>query len=392
MKLRLLLAACGAGLLVGGGIAAAASSVVISSTDLTPTDGEATFNATNLDAEQVDIVLGDTGIAGCRPSVNPMALPPSSGVAAGPTKITIMLNGCDLANGLALPITFGDAEPTSFSIKAPAVTAVDSEALKDWFVNASFLAAAVVGFAAGIRFILNIGEPSPNSETGPRYARWPGFRPLYGIDAGWKFKDSWVSNVTVFTSGLAVLVASNDAMKTLLGQGADKRLGTIVVGSAIAAMLVAVSPIGVLLSRELVGGGKNITQWGLALGAWVTLTGTIGEVFLLRSEGLELTDGWISSSIGAAGIVGFIAICLYSGASLVRLLGLTNPPKPDPNAEKIADLLTQLIERIKQQPDTMGVRPGSEQEDAAEELATLRESVLTPATTQTPQPARASSL
>lgn len=80
------------------------------------------------------------------------------------------------------------------------------------------------------------------------------------LEAGWSFKDSWVSNLTVVSAAVLALASSGDAFSALLGDEAGSTTATVVLASLLTAVLVAVAGALVVL---LGGQDSTVTVFGL---------------------------------------------------------------------------------------------------------------------------------
>lgn len=185
-------------------------------------------------------------------------------------------------------------------------------------------------------------------------------RALPGIEATWKFGDSWSSNVTVAGTALAGLFAASNILTPILGKSADQAVAVIAVASAAAVFLAGVAPL--VLSATMsdyhaspsTPGGKSeaprssISVGGLVIAAAFTLVGTGSQLAVVAHEvdGLGI-DVLSPLAIPVACALGAL-ILVYAVRSLEARLksGVVPPPPPkteDSDTIKAAKLVAAAI-------------------------------------------------
>ncbi len=184
--------------------------------------------------------------------------------------------------------------------------------------------------------------------------------PLPGLDADWKFSDSWAANATVVTALFAGLFGAKEVTTALLGDGADTLLAIALVSAAVSVGLVGLSPMllqGLRVrsdgedakadgeARKLTGdlpAGLYVTPRGLLVAAFCTLTATAGQLSSLLYAVMD-TDFGDDVLLAAVGAVGWIALVWYAFHATQQNLttGAALPPPPEPAAglgEEVANL------------------------------------------------------
>ena len=104
---------------------------------------------------------------------------------------------------------------------------------------------------------------------------------LQYLDAGWSFKDSWVTNVTDAGGVLTGIFGSSDTVTAILGEDAESAVALATVGAAVAIAFVSAGPI-VLTATKKKG---KLLVWGFLAAAAVTLTGAGGELWIVYRSG-----------------------------------------------------------------------------------------------------------
>lgn len=229
------------------------------------------------------------------------------------------------------------------------------------FVFLAFLAAAVV--SAIVLAVSWIRWKEPVSRAGSKTFRMA----LPGLDASWKFSDSWAANATVVTAVFAGIFGAKDVTTALLGDGATDLMAVALVSAAAAVGLVGVSPMVLQGLRQRLGpegakteGGKPlskdmaeglyVTPRALIFAAFFTLTGTIGQLVALLYALIETDFGddmWMGVvGLGAAALIVWYA---YEATDQNLTTGATLAP-PD---EKPTETVTTLL-RMPAEVDTAG--------------------------------------
>lgn len=170
---------------------------------------------------------------------------------------------------------------------------------------------------------------------------------LPGLDATWKFSDSWAANATVVTAAFSGVFGAKEVTNALLGESeATTLLSVALVSAALALGLVGVSPMLLqglrkrLEAEEGVVGaavkaippGLYVTARGLVFAAFFTLTATVGQLATLLF-GLSETDFGSETVIGSVGaIAGFLIFWYAYKATKQNLTTGAAPPPADPPA------------------------------------------------------------
>lgn len=159
-----------------------------------------------------------------------------------------------------------------------------------WLVFGVFMASAVL--AGSVLWRSWRGWRKPASFPVAKDGRMP----LPGLDACWKFSDSWAANATVVTAIFTGLFGAGDITTALLGDEADDVLLVGPVAAAVAVGLAGLSPMLLQGLREDfaavtevkgqplpddVSTGILVTPRALCLAALFTLTATIGQLGVL---------------------------------------------------------------------------------------------------------------
>lgn len=249
---------------------------------------------------------------------NPGELPPSRQV----TVSVAVPAPCTVADtGLKFTVTAG-ATQIGVTATKPAQSKPDWEPLWVYFyalVSLMVLAVlATIGLAIARKFALSY------------------------LDSAWSFKDSWAGNITVIGGLLTGVFGASGVMKALLGEDAESKIALAVVGAAISAAFVAAGPL-VLLALKW---KKQLTTAGLFIAAALTLTGAVGELWMVTAaaEALDL-DGWERHAVPLRWL-GILLLTWYAVTTLYRTVqdGLTKPePAGDSDTIRAAKLITAAI-------------------------------------------------
>ncbi|GAA4401681.1 hypothetical protein GCM10023168_11520 [Fodinibacter luteus] len=137
--------------------------------------------------------------------------------------------------------------------------------------------------------------------------------PVYGLrsvvgnlEAGWSFKDSWVSNITVASTALVALLGSADALTAVLGEEPEAALGVMTVAGLVSAALVGIANTVLKLVGERV---TDVTVGGLILSTGIVVFAAGLQVWTVAVAAMD-SVGW-----GAAG-VGTLLLALVVTAAL----------------------------------------------------------------------------
>ena len=171
------------------------------------------------------------------------------------------------------------------------------------------------------------------------------------LAAGWSFKDSWVSNLTIGTTAFVALTTSVDAFTAFLGEAPKAALGVMTVAGLVSGVLIALAvTISKLTgpSADKVSVGGLITATALTAGAAGFQTGTVGAATALA---FGLPTDWFPPEVGSVPLLSWLSLLLtivvggvlaaYVGRSLRQLLArgyLDNVPALPPDALEAWDV------------------------------------------------------
>jgi hypothetical protein len=214
--------------------------------------------------------------------------------------------------------------------------------------------------------------PEGNSDNPPNKGGQPGMpqskvvMTLPGLDAAWKFADSWAANATVVTAVFTGVFGAKEIVTALLGDAGKTLITTATVAAAISVGLAGVSPMLLqslrrrVSKRDEVGAGAAddpklaevpaglyVTPLGLLVAGTLTLTATGGQLGVILYE-LSKTDFWHWWASIVAGIVAAALLIWYAIAATSQNLttgatrALAKPKSEDEDAAVAA-----RIERLR---------------------------------------------
>ena len=177
---------------------------------------------------------------------------------------------------------------------------------------------------------------------------------LSGLPDGWKFKESWATNVgAVSAAFVAVFGGTNDAIKALVGDGGETLPGRLLIIAGISALLIGIAP----LVLQAIGPKGEATTLGVLVAAWLTTGAVAGQVLAVYTAfGVKDPTGspWSDFTGGfSVGVPLFVVIVLllllvWYVVSSMRVL-LTPPPAnalPAPSDELLAASATLVAAQI----------------------------------------------
>jgi hypothetical protein len=221
------------------------------------------LNAINLSASPALVkVTGSGSITYCVFSSDTLPATASS-------SLDVKSAHCDLEeNGNIVTIAFGGTtSPAVAAILTPkkqtAKVAISS--LMPPFVVAAVLAILTMGIVFFRR---------PKKEKGGESARVSWSDDVDRVPSSWSFKDSWVSNISVFGSVFVAIFGAKDVLKAVLGDDTDVLTARLVITAAISGLFVGVAP----LVLKVFGKTDAPTVGGLLVGSAVTLVGVAGQI------------------------------------------------------------------------------------------------------------------
>lgn len=149
-----------------------------------------------------------------------------------------------------------------------------------------------------------------------------------GLEAGWSFKDSWASNLTVATAAFAALFSSTDSVKALLGEEPEAALGVMTVSGLIGAVVIAVAST----VAKLVGPSTSkVTAGGLVISTALVVLAAALQTFTVGLTTLGLVDGgWLDVMVLLGTIAVAALLVVYAGATTRSTLmaGARDPALP----------------------------------------------------------------
>jgi len=208
----------------------------------------------------------------------------------------------------------------------------------------SFVAGALAGL---IVFFIEFGLMALRNSRGnePRLTLGT---VLVGLGTDWSFKDNWVSSVTIGSGALVGLLAASGVLKSVLGAEPKAALGLLAVAGAVAAALVAIGPLLV----KVFGSNLAVPSIGGTLAAaFVTLTGTIGQIVALTWQVQNLANGTVAEALVAIGVLTGLVVFVYAARTLWYYLS-TGAVAPQPAGEPVEIQAARIIAAaLKQEPE-----------------------------------------
>lgn len=296
----------------------------------------------------LSVVPGGGAAAGCLVTVEPATLKEHR-----QQKVTVEFSAScepDRKQGTNFVLTAG---ASTFELHATPPTEPDP----DWdaLVEAYLYAAAAVFLLLLLAWVRwrtsKIDEKIP---TQPRKL----LMSLHGLDADWKFSDSWASNATVVTALFTGIFGSKEVTKALLGDGTDDLLAMALVSAAVSVGLAGLSPMVLQASRKrweaaqpspeaakqgtqdpqetvkLAGDippGLYVTPLSLLAAAFLTLTATVGQLATV-GYALSKTEFSDAAPLIGFGVIASLLIAWYAVTATRQNL-ITGAALPPPVAE-----------------------------------------------------------
>ncbi len=166
--------------------------------------------------------------------------------------------------------------------------------------------------------------PVGNAPREPVVGTVSGSTPVTGAPTDWSLSESWASSFTALLALLTALVGSSETLTALLGTAPEGAEGQLLVTAAASALLVGMAPV----VLKIVGPSSSPTVAGIAVGAWVTLTGTflqvLALVYVLREGPLALP----------AVVLAAVVVLLLVAYAVRTLDQLFSDSFPDPGPEQ----------------------------------------------------------
>lgn len=197
------------------------------------------------------------------------------------------------------------------------------------------------------------------------------------LEAGWSFKESWVSNITVATTGFVALATSADVFTAILQEQQEAALRVMTVAGLISAALIALANTVV----KLLGTSKDqVTVRGLVLSSALVVFAAILQVATVGLGAQSLLSGAPAAIpivlmvlIGGA-IVLYAAKVLDSAITNGRASGLPDVPANAVEAWAAEDAWAKLVvyrQLQKYYADWLDLPKGRQAHEPASELPAL---------------------
>ena len=343
----------------GWGSSAGADDLVVDGTTVTATskDGKtaAEVAVINVGPAAVNLPATSTTPSGCLVSISPTTVP-----AKQSTEVTLTLQpGCPTDKTVSVDLDGAGGAPIVIVNPAQA-TAASS----DWTPLSGAALALVVGLW-GLTVLK--GVPSPRTTTREEIeaaeasytrvksivtARVADLDPLAALgwkklvevplpqpytlrstvanlEAGWSFKDSWVSNLSVATTAFLSLATSADLFTAILGKEPKTALGVMTVGGLVAVVVIG---LGNTLVKLVGPSTKVVTVGGLLLS---TVLVVFGAGLQTVTVGVAAADALgRGATVSIAALVLTVAVCAglvaYGGKTLGEAIrdGVAAPTSP----------------------------------------------------------------
>ncbi|MEO5609918.1 MAG: hypothetical protein ABIQ61_00450 [Ornithinibacter sp.] len=348
----------------GWGSSARADDLVVDGTTVTATstDGKTTAEVAviNVGAAAVNLPATSTTPSGCLVSISPTTVP-----ARQSTAVTLTLQpGCPSDKSVVIDLDGAGTAPEVI-VKPAEPTAAASDWTPLWRGAWSGAALALVVALWGLMALK--GVPSPNTTTRaeivaaeanysmvkkivtarveelkpPAALRWKELdevplpqrytwrSTVANLEAGWSFKDSWVSNLSVATTAFVTLASSADLFTAVLGKEPQVVLGVMTVGGLVAAVVIG---LGNTLVKLVGPSTKVVTVGGLLLSSSLVV---FGAGLQTVTVGLAASDALgRGSTVSIAARVLTAAVCAglvaYGAKTLGEAIrgGVAPPPSP----------------------------------------------------------------
>lgn len=282
-----------------------------------------TISVTNVSQDPLTIrLVGQGDVASCVFEADSGDVP-----SARTVEVTFTAEACTLPdNGAQAVVVLDGAVPDEVPVilKVDRTHAVDLSWIPVTFVIALALAAVTVLFVARHRPVVDLpDQPDPAADAKPQ-VRAPWDHQLHGLGVDWQLS-SWASNVTVVATTFAAFLGATDVLTAVLGAEPKAAVAQILVGGALALVLLGVAPV--LL--RLIGPSETPTVAGLLLAAVATLTGAVGQILVIA---WAVTDAGLPTSLSVIVwclTIALVFLLLYYGyrTLLFRLAkGVAAPP------------------------------------------------------------------
>ena len=306
-------------------------------------DGSFTGTVTVSNTSDTDYDITADG-AGVTPTTCAIMVTPSEVPAHRTVVLTVKSSDCKVADGSATNLTFADhdngteAGILTLSLAAKEVGGVSLEDLLEPFATAGVLAMVpvllvlLIGYRGlsrqkttedGDPVWLDAGEDGvQNAATEPVSWRTE----VKGVPAGWTFKDSWASNLSIGVTVFIALFGSQGALDAIFGDAPDEAVARLVIAGAIAGLFVGLAP----LILKTIGASSIPTVGGLIVAAYCTLVGVVGQILATTwifknadaDQGPGFLGGYVIDDFDAASILCIVLVVflLFYGFWTIRTL------------------------------------------------------------------------
>ena len=288
---------------------------------------------TNLTQDELTVTAAETAkhVQGCDLEVSTGSPLP----AAQPGIVTVTVpHACSAVDGFGIKLTATDSSGANPVSQSVAVEASKPPTDVNWAPLNAFWISLVAGLVlAGVGFGWLCCEKHGGQGLLGR---------LPYLEASWTFKDSWLTNVTAGAGLLTGIIGTSGVAKALVGADADDKLRLATVAAAIAAALIAASPLvlGALAGTD--DGQPTIA--GLFVAGAVSLSAASGLLWALGSSAGLLGVPWLSQhNHGLWLAVAGIALTLWYGVTSMASTVRSGLHEPDPAKPSDVTLAAELV-------------------------------------------------
>lgn len=168
-------------------------------------------------------------------------------------------------------------------------------------------------------------EGTPQTDPPTSSLRWKDLpeAPAYtlgstvaNLEAGWSFKDSWVSNISVAATAFITLATSADLFTAILGEKPDAALGVMTVSGLVAAVVIGVANTVV----KVIGPStKKVTVLGLLVSTTLVVFAAGLQAATVGFTASDALDGeGLAPWALALMLLVCIAVVVYGGKTLAE--------------------------------------------------------------------------
>ncbi|WP_108345170.1 hypothetical protein [Nocardioides currus] len=157
----------------------------------------------------------------------------------------------------------------------------------------------------------------PGWKDCPAPARFGWTAAVSGLEAGWSFKDSWVSNLTVASTGFIALATSVDAFTALLGEEPKAALRVMTVAGLVSAALIALANT---LVKLLGTSTTKVSVAGLVASTCLVVFAATFQVVSVGLGAMSLVSGWADAAAFLLMLAVGTALVAYAHRTLREML------------------------------------------------------------------------